>query len=109
MFAVIADLQDHRGGIMATIIATMKVMPDSPDRDMDGLAGKIEEAIAEFGKVYKKSTKPVAFGLSALVYAVQMEEKKGGTDPLEEKIKEIEGVNDVQVTDVTRSVDVSDL
>ncbi len=94
---------------MANVIATMKIMPDSPDRNLEELGEKIEEIISEFGKVYKKTIQPVAFGLSALIYAVMMEEKQGGTDPLEEKIKSVEGVNDVQVTDVTRSVDVGDL
>ena len=94
---------------MANVIATMKIMPDSPDRDLEELSKKIEEKISEFGKVYKKSMQPVAFGLKALVFAVMMEEKAGGTEPLEEGIRNIEGINDVQITDVTRSVDVSDL
>ncbi len=109
MFAAIVDLLDHEVVIMANVIATMKVMPDSPDRNLELLGKKIEEVISEFGKVYKKTIQPVAFGLSALVYAVMMEEKQGGTDPMEEKISGIDGVNDVQITDVTRSVDVSDL
>lgn len=94
---------------MANVIATIKIMPDSPERDLEELSAKIEEKISEFGKVYKKSVQPVAFGLKALIYAVMMEEKKGGTEPLEEGLGTIEGINDIQVTDVTRSVDVSDL
>ena len=33
-----------------------------------------------------------------------MDEKKGSTDALEEKVKELEGVSSLEVTDVRRAV-----
>lgn len=94
---------------MANVVVTMKILPDSPDRNLDELEKKIEEKINEFGKIYKKSRQPIAFGINAIVVSFIMEEKEGGTEPVEKAIKEIEGTGDVQVTDVTRMVDVSDL
>lgn len=94
---------------MANVVVTMKIMPDSPDRNIDELGKKVEDILTKFGKLYKKSVQPIAFGLNAMIYSFIMEEKKGGTDPVEEEVKKIEGVGDVQVTDVTRFVDVEDL
>lgn len=94
---------------MADVVVTMRIMPDSPERDLAELGKKIDESILKFGRLYKKNEEPVAFGLKALVYSFIMEEKEGGTDPVEKAVREIEGVNDVQVTDVTRFVDVQDL
>ena len=94
---------------MANVVVTIKMMPDSPDTNLEEVGQKIEEVVKEFGKLYKKSTQPVAFGINAMVYAVIMAEKEGGTDPIEEALKKVDGVSDVQVTDVTRIVDVEDL
>ena len=94
---------------MADVVVTLKIMPDSPERDMEALQKVADEAILKFGRLYKKDIVPVAFGLKALTYSVIMPEKDGGTDPIEEALGQIEGVNDVQVTDLTRFVDVADL
>ncbi len=94
---------------MANVVVTMKILPDSPERNIEELSNKIEETIKKFGKIYKKSVQPVAFGINAIVLSFIMEEKEGGTDPVEEEVKKTEGIGDVQVTDVTRFVDVNDL
>ena len=47
---------------------------------------------------------PVAFGLSAVKIIFIMDEKLGTTEPLEEKITKISGVNSVEVTDVRRCI-----
>ena len=93
---------------MGQIIVTMKVLPDSPERDLTELGKKVEEVLLKFGKLYKRSLQPIAFGINALIYAFVLEEEqtKGGTDPIEEEIKKVEGVQDAQVTDTTKMVDV---
>jgi elongation factor 1-beta len=94
---------------MADVVVTMKVMPDSPERDLKKMQAEIDKVILKFGRIYKKGIQPIAFGLNAMTYSFIMVEKQGGTDPVEEETKKIEGVSDVQITDVTRSVDVRDL
>jgi len=92
---------------MAKVVATMKVMPTGTDVSLEELDRNAENVIIKYGKVYKKKIQPIAFGINALVYEVLMEEKAGGTEALETEIKDIPEVSDVQVTDVTRIVDVT--
>jgi elongation factor 1-beta len=94
---------------MANVVVTMKVLPNSPEVNIDELGGKVEEVVKKFGKLYKKSVQPIAFGINAVVVSFIMPEEAGGTEPVEEEMKKIENTGDVQVTDVTRVVDVSDL
>ncbi len=94
---------------MANVVVTMKVLPDSPERNLDELSAKVEEVIKKFGRMYKKSTQPIAFGINAMIFSFIMEEKEGGTEPVEAEVKKIGGLGDVQITDVTRFVDVNDL
>jgi elongation factor 1-beta len=67
---------------------------------LDNLEKNLKESI----KPYKMERKPIAFGLSALIVTVIMEEAPGGTDDLEEKIKSIDGVGEVSVESVSRLV-----
>ena len=94
---------------MADVVVTIKALPNSPERNIDELSGKVEEVIKKFGRLYKKSIQPIAFGINAIVISFVMPEGEGGTEPVEEEVKKVNGIGDVQVTDVTRIVDVSDL
>ncbi|MFH2020901.1 MAG: elongation factor 1-beta [archaeon] len=91
---------------MADVVVTLNIMPESPDIDLK----KIEVAsLAEIKSFtgfdnYKVSIEPLAFGLKAVKIMFVMAEDKGATDPLEESIGKIEGVNSVEVTDVRRTI-----
>ena len=90
---------------MATIIVTIKVLPDSPERDLNELKKKIEKIIEESeGKLYKESTEPIAFGINAMVFTYMIDESKG-TEGIENKIKSIEGIGDVNISDMTRMME----
>ena len=90
---------------MATVVVTLKIMPDSPETDVDGLIASASEEINNFGgNVGKACSEPVAFGLNAGVVLFTIPEEKGSTDELEKKISGIAGVSSVQVTDVRRTI-----
>ena len=90
---------------MATVVVTLKIMPDSPETDQDGIIVAVSEAVSDFGgEVGKTSSEPVAFGLKAALVFFTMPEEKGSTEELENKISDIPGVSSVQVTDVRRAV-----
>ncbi|MBI2549786.1 elongation factor 1-beta [Candidatus Woesearchaeota archaeon] len=90
---------------MATVIVTMKVMPSSPDEDLDFIKSAAAGMIAEFGgTVGKTELEPIAFGLKAVVFMFAMAEDLGDTEELEKKIAAISGINSVQVTDVRRAI-----
>ena len=91
---------------MANVVITLKVMPKSPDVDLKELEEKAKKEITAFCNEteIKTEQEPVAFGLKALKIIFVMDETKGATDPLESKIKELAGVNSVEVVDVRRAI-----
>ena len=91
---------------MAAVIITLKVMPESPDINLEELYSKIKPLITDFTgeEEFKKEEEPVAFGLKALKIIFVMDEAKGGIDDMEAKIAELEGVNSVDVIDVRRAI-----
>lgn len=90
---------------MATVVVTLKIMPDSTETDQEGIIAAASGQITDFGgRVGKTSSEPVAFGLKAAVVLFTMPEEKGSTEELEKKIADVAGVSSVQVTDVRRTV-----
>ncbi len=89
---------------MADVVVTMKLMPESPDTDLDALSSKAEELISPVGEVGKKEFEPVAFGLKAIILSFVMDESKGSTDELEKQISDLDDVASVEITDVRRTM-----
>ena len=91
---------------MANAIVTVKIMPDSPDVNLDELEGKAMQLIKEFAgdTETKTSQEPIAFGLKAINIIFVVDEAKGSPDVVAEKIAEIDDVNSCEVTDVRRAI-----
>ena len=81
-------------------------MPESANIDLKDLEGNIMEEIRKFAgdTENKREIEPVAFGLNALKITFVMDESKGSTEYLENKIRLIEGVNSVEIIDVRRAI-----
>jgi elongation factor 1-beta len=91
---------------MTNVIATLKIMPTSPEVDLSKLTEEIQKHILEFageGET-KVSEEPIAFGLKALNIIFIMDEALGSPDALEETIRGVKGVQSVEVTDVRRAI-----
>ena len=91
---------------MANAIATIKIMPESPDVDLHKIEKEALKIILDFaGKGDTRTEiKPVAFGLKSLNITFIMDEALGTPDRIEEQLAAIEGVNSVETTDVRRAV-----
>ncbi len=90
---------------MAQVVVTMKIMPDGVDVDLTPIETEAKQAILAFGgEVGKVDIEPIAFGLKALNLIFVMDEAKGATDELEDQVRNIEGVNSVEITDVRRAI-----
>jgi len=90
---------------MAEVIVTLKIMPVSPDIDLDDLKTKakkiIKEAEGEIGKEYYEE---IAFGIKAIILIFIRNEAKGSVDDISDKIAEIEEVSSTEITDVRRAI-----
>lgn len=91
---------------MAKAIVTLKIMPESPETDLEKLSKDALQKIKAFAGEgdTKKEIEPIAFGLKALKITFVMEEAKGSTEPLEKEIAGIKGVSSVDVIDVRRAI-----
>lgn len=95
---------------MAAIVTTLKVMPADEEVNLDELFEKVAETIREFvegpykDSEIKKETEQIFGPLSALKVTFSMDEKTGDTEPLENKISELEGVESVNVVSQGRAL-----
>ena len=90
---------------MATVLITFKIMPDSVEANLDTIEQQSTEFIEKFGgKVIKNEREPIAFGLVALKLSFSSDEQNSNLDPLEDQIRNVEGVSSVEVVDIRRAI-----
>jgi elongation factor 1-beta len=87
---------------MGKVAAETKVMPESPEVDLDDLQDRLEQALPEGAKINGFKRDDVAFGLVALLPTVVVPDEAGGTDAVEEAFAGVEGVESVSVENVGR-------
>ena len=87
---------------MGKVAAAIKVMPNSPELDLDELRDRLETALPEGAKINSVETEDVAFGLVALIPTVIVPDDAGGTESVEEAFSSVEGVESVSVEEVGR-------
>jgi len=87
---------------MGEVVATIKLMPDSPDIDIAKIKVEVEKSIPEEAELHKIEEEPIAFGLIALNVMVVVGDIEGGTEKVEEALSKIENVGSVEVVDVRR-------
>ncbi len=88
---------------MAEVIIQFKIMPTSPEVDMDSLKEKVVSLVSNEGKILKSEIEPIAFGLKALnIYAI-MDESKGSPDELISKIESLDNVESAEIASVSRA------
>lgn len=88
---------------MGTALIKLKIMPSSPDVDLEIIKEATKNKIASAGG--EKSSfeeEPIAFGLKAIIVGFSLDESKE-LEPIEESLKEIENVSSVQVIDMRRA------
>ena len=89
---------------MGTALLKIKLMPESPDTNLEELEAQAKKVIEENqGQNPKFEKEPIAFGLTALITSFAMDESIP-TDPFEENLSKIEGVNSGETIDFRRAV-----
>ncbi|WP_290819150.1 elongation factor 1-beta [Halovivax sp.] len=87
---------------MGKVAAKIKVMPNSPEIDLDELQERLETALPEGAKINGVERENVAFGLVALYPTVIVPDGSGGTETVEDEFSNVEGVESVGVENVGR-------
>jgi elongation factor 1-beta len=95
-------LRIHWTITMGKVAANLKVMPQSPDIDLDALQERLEDALPEGAKINGFERNDVAFGLVALVPTVIVPDDAGGTEAVEDAFTSVKDVESVTVENVGR-------
>jgi elongation factor 1-beta len=85
---------------LAQVIVTLRVLPESPQVDLDRLEARLTELV----KPERIDREPIAFGLVALKVVKLVPDAAGEVAKLEKNIKSIRHVGQVDVIEVTRSL-----
>jgi len=85
---------------MGEVLIRYKVMPEGPDVDLQAIADRFATYVPDHGRVSQAEIKPAFFGLKMLMWAVVLDDKKGGGEELEMKLTGTEGVQSVEVVEM---------
>jgi elongation factor 1-beta len=84
---------------MGSVAVTLRVMPESPDVDLEALKAGVERVLRPSFRGLKEE--PVAYGLRAIVTIAIVEDASGGSERLEQALAALPGVGSVETVDVT--------
>ena len=87
---------------MGEVLTTMKIMPDSPDVDLEAIKETIKTSMPEGATINEIAEEPIAFGLVAVILSFITEDGEGGSEAVEEMVQGIEGVASIEITGVGR-------
>lgn len=83
-----------------SVIVTVRIMPKDENVDISRLESEIKNIISP----ERIEREPIAFGVVALKVVKIIPEEEGSMEELEKNIKRVEGVGEVEVLEVTRSL-----
>jgi elongation factor 1-beta len=88
---------------MAQAIVQIKIMPESPDSNLDTIEKAAEALILKGTKQIKKEREPIAFGLVAIKILFTWDEASS-TDDLLDQIRSIKDVSSAEIIDFRRAI-----
>ena len=88
---------------MGTVLITTKIMPDSPDADLNAIKDAAKSMLEqEGGKNISIEERPVAFGLKSIHIKVELPEEKG-SEKVESLLSSIQHVSSAVIEDYRRA------
>ncbi len=97
IYALLAGSGGHN--IMGSVVAIIRVMPESTDVDLEQLKKAIRINVPAVQDIAEE---PIAFGLKALKVAAIVGDDEGGTEPLELALAAVDGVASAETIDLNR-------
>lgn len=87
---------------MSKLVARIKMLPSESDADIDSIPNILKETLPERFKLLAHKKEPIAFGLYSLLADFTLDDSEGQMELLEESIRKIKGVGQIEVINVTR-------
>jgi len=89
---------------MAKVVMSLKIFPSDVDIDLEVIKNKIKQALPTYAQVYKFEEEPIAFGLVAIIAHILFpEEMEGATEKVEDAVKSVKEVSELQTLMVRRT------
>lgn len=77
-----------------------RILPADLDVNLDNLLTDIKKALPDGANLRASEQKPVAFGLKALHVLIVMDDKKGGSEVVENALSKVTGVQSVEMLEI---------
>jgi elongation factor 1-beta len=87
---------------MARLIARIRILPADSESNLDNVVESLKKSIPQGMEMKGHAMEPIAFGLKAIVGDFLLDDAEGQMDKLEESIKMVEGVGEIEVTNISR-------
>jgi elongation factor 1-beta len=87
---------------MARLIARIRIMPADAESNLDSVIQSMKTSMPEGMEMRGHAIEPIAFGLKAIVGDFLLEDAEGQMEGLEDAIKNIEGVGEIEVMNLSR-------
>jgi elongation factor 1-beta len=78
------------------------MLPSESDADIDSIPKILKEMLPEGFKLLAHKKEPIAFGLYSLLADFTLDDSEGQMEFLEESIKKVEAVGEIEVINVSR-------
>jgi elongation factor 1-beta len=83
---------------MGTVAVIVKVMPESPEVNLDQLKAALKKKLPGIQDIREE---PIGFGLKALKLAAIVNDQGGETDKIEHALLSVEGVERAEIIEAT--------
>jgi elongation factor 1-beta len=78
------------------------MLPSESDADIDSIPRILKETLPEGFKLLAHKKEPIAFGLYSLLADFTLDDSEGQMELLEESIRKVEAVGEIEVITVSR-------
>ncbi|MGB9733090.1 MAG: elongation factor 1-beta [Conexivisphaera sp.] len=86
---------------MSKVLIRIRILPTETSVDLKELASRISATLKGIADVIRTVEEPIAFGLSALIVDLVMDEREGGTYDIEQTLSSVEGIGELDIVRVS--------
>ncbi len=86
---------------MGDVMLVYRVMPEDPDADLDAIMEEIKKIAEKYGSYKGSVVEKIAFGLKAVKPSIVIPDEGGIVDELEDKLRNIKGIQSAEAVDIT--------
>lgn len=87
---------------MARLVARIRILPAEAESNLEQVTELLRKSMPDGMELKNSSMEPIAFGLKAIIGDFLLDDAEGQMDKLEESIKQVQGVGEIEVMNISR-------